>query len=440
MEQNNSYSPETLEAIDLTQQAHLLACKEQYEDALDLLSEAEKADPQYAGAYIEEGNIHAVTAELDQAKLCYDKALELDPNSGELHYAIGNLKILHSDYQEAIKEFHLAEDAGYTDPQMTNNLGFCYQELGQVDNAMAAYIRASRENPEWVDPVAHRINLLIQTESLDEAESLCKRSLTRFPAEMSLYCLMIDILVEKDQYEEAEECLKVALEVFPEDVNLRLQKVRLYGLTGRSEEAHAEIASLREVITESESLDELDTIEAHILLGEEKIDEAIEKFKARISREEEGLVDVDARNMLMELYSAQKRYSDLLDLANECLKLPNVEEDLIRAIVLQPFALEQLGRLDEAMMLYKEALTRLRLITVNDSTRTEARVYRIMCLRGLKQYDQALTELERCEKLTGPTDGILTLRAQLLMDKGDKEEAKALADQLQEKARKTLGL
>lgn len=440
MEQNNSYSPETLEAIDLTQQAHLLACKEQYEDALDLLSEAEKADPQYAGAYTEEGNIHAVMTELDQAKLCYDKALELDPNSGELHYAIGNLKILLNDYSQAVKEFHLAEDAGYTDPQMTTNLGFCYQEMGQVDNAMAAYIRAGRENPEWVDPVAHRINLLLQIGNLDEAESLCKRSLMRFPAEMSLYALMIDILVEKDNYAEAEECLKVALEIFPEEVNLRLQKVRLYGLTGRYAEAHEEIASLREVITDSDSLDELDTIEAHILLGEEKPDEAIEKFKARLSREEEGLVDVEARNMLMELYSARKRYGDLLDLANDCLKQPNVEEDFVRAIVLQPYALEQMGRMDEAIMLYKEALTRLRLITVNDSARTEARVYRIMCLRGLKQFDQALVELERCEKLTGPNDGILTLRAQLLMDKGETEEAKALADRLQEKARKALGI
>ncbi len=63
-----------------------------------------------------------------------------------------------------------------------------------------------------------------------------------------------------------------------------------------------------------------------------------------------------------------------------------------------------------------------------------------MCLRGLKQYDKALEELDYCEKLAGTNDAIRTLRAQLLMDKGDKEAAKAIMDGLQEKARKTLGI
>ena len=108
--------------------------------------------------------------------------------------------------------------------------------------------------------------------------------------------------------------------------------------------------------------------------------------------------------------------------------------------MLQPFALDQLGRTEEAMLLYQEGLTKLRILAVSDSTRTEARVYRIMCLRGLKQFDKALEELDYCEKLTGDNDAIRTLRAQLLMDKGDKEAAKALADDLREKARKTLGI
>ena len=56
-----------------------------------------------------------------------------------------------------------------------------------------------------------------------------------------------------------------------------------------------------------------------------------------------------------------------------------------------------------------------------------------MCLRGLKQYDKALEELENCEKITGENDAISTLKAQLLMDKGDKETAQAIAETLKEK-------
>ena len=440
MDQLENLSPETLEAMDLTQQAHLLASTEQYEDAYELLAKAQKTDPMYAGAYLEEGNLHTLQNELDLAEECYSKALQADKNSGELHYSIGNLKLLRGEFKDAVAEYRTAEGLGYEDEQMTVNLGYCHEELGDADSAMVAYIRASRQNPEWVDPVAHRINLLAVTGQLEEAESLCKNALERFPLELSVYALMIDILVEKDNIGEAEECLKVALEIFPDDKDLRLQKVRLYGLQGRYEEAHAEVAKLKEEITDSDSLDTLDTIEANLFLGEEKPDQAIESCRARMSRETDGMVDVEARNMLLELLSSQKRYTELLDLANDCLKKENADDFFIRAIVLQPFALEQLGRTAEAMALYKEAMTRLRLIAIRNSSRTEARVYRIMCLRGLKQYDKALEELEYCEKLTGENDAISTLKAQLLMDKGDKEAAKAISDTLQEKTRKKLGL
>jgi len=440
MAQLENLSPETLEAMDLTQQAHLLASKEQYEDAFELLAKAQEADPMYAGAYVEEGNLRTLQEELDMAEACYDKALQVDKNSEALHYSLGNLKLLRGQYKEAIEEYRIAEDLGYEDEQMTVNLGFCHEQLGDADSAMVAYIRASRQNPEWVDPVAHRINLLAVTGQLDEAESLCKNALERFPLELSVYALMIDILIEKDNIEEAAECLKVALEIFPDNKDLRLQKVRIYGLQGRYEEAHEEVIKLRDEITDSDSLDALDTVEANLYLGEEKPDQAIECCKARISREADGYVDVEARNMLMELLSAQKRYTELLELTNDCLKKESADDLFIRAIVLQPYALEQLGRTDEAMLLYKEGLTKLRILAVSDSTRTEARVYRIMCLRGLKQYDKALEELDYCEKITGSNDAIRTLRAQLLMDKGDKEAAKAIADDLKEKARKTLGL
>ena len=169
MDQLENLSPETLEAMDLTQQAHLLASKEAYDDALDLLAKAQDADPSYAGSYIKEGDIHAVQGELDLAESSYNQALQIDKNSGELHYSIGNLALLRGNFKEAVKEYRQSEDLGYEDEQMTLNLGYCYEELGEVNNAMTAYIRASRQNPEWVDPVAHRINLLSVTGQLDEA-------------------------------------------------------------------------------------------------------------------------------------------------------------------------------------------------------------------------------------------------------------------------------
>ena len=440
MDQLENLSPETLEAMDLTQQAHLLASRESYDDAFELLGKAHEADPMYVGAYVEEGNLHTLQSDLEAAEACYSQALQVDKNSEALHYSLGNLRLLQEQYKEAVAEYRTAEELGYEDEQMTVNLGFCHEQLGDADSAMVAYIRASRQNPEWVDPVAHRIDLLLRTGQTEEAESLCKNALERFPLELSIYTLMIDILVEKDNYAEAEECLKVAMEIFPDNQDLKLQYVRLCGRQGRYEEAHEEIAKLRERLTDSDSLDLLDTVEANIYLAEEKPDEAIERCRARISRETEGLVDVEARNMLMELLSGQKRFTELLELTNDCLKQKNADDDFIRAIVLQPFALEQLGRTEEAMLLYQEGLTKLRILAVSDSTRTEARVYRIMCLRGLKQFDKALEELDYCEKLTGDNDAIRTLRAQLLMDKGDKEAAKALADDLREKARKTLGI
>ena len=440
MDQIENLSPETLEAIDLTQQAHLLACKESYDDALELLEKAREADPMYAGAYIEEGNIHAVREEYDEAGKLYEKAFQINPDDSALHYSLGNLKLLQGDPAEAIREYRRSEDLGYEDEQMSLNLGYCYEMLGETDNAMVAYIRASRQNPEWVEPVAHRISLLLETGQADEAEALCKNSLERFPMEFAVYALMIDILVEKENIEEADECLKVAMQIFPDNPDLGLQKVRILALEGKYAEAHEEIAVLRKDVSDSDSLDALDTVEANIFLAEEKPDEAIENCRSRISRETEGLVDVDARNMLMELLSSQKRYSELLELSNDCLKQPNADDDFLRALVLQPYALEQLGRTNEAMALYQEALTKLRLISVKNSAKTEARVFRIMCLRGLKQYDKALEELDHCEKLAGPNDAMSTLRAQLLMDKGEKDEARAIAETLQGKARKKLGL
>lgn len=413
-------SPERIEAINQVKEARFLIAKDDYESAKESLNKAEGFDPMYIEIYKERGNMAVLQDQPELAMEHYGKALEIDKNNAELHYQIGNLKVLTGAYAEAIEEYRTAENLGYADAFLSNNLGYAYEQEEQMDEAMVCYLRASRENPEWAEPVMHRIDVCNTVGRTEEAEELCKDAIMRFPAELTAYKLMVDILIEKKDLDEAENFLKVADEVFEDEPELKLQWIRVYMLTDRYDEARTIFEKLQGQVdpANTEAMNGLDQLHAEMLMSEEKVEEAIECFRAIIGREN-GKVNVEARTSLFNMYALMKRYTDMLDLANDTLNYPEADGELCMAYAYQPLALEQLGRMEEAIPLYREALKKLRLLTIQDVSRNDARVFRVMCLMGLKEYDQALEELAFCEKVLGEDEMLQALKATILRNKGD---------------------
>jgi Tfp pilus assembly protein PilF len=80
----------------------------QYDLAIDNFNDAIDADPGYAKAYNDRGNVYFMKGQYDLAIKEYRKAIELDPHFAKAHNNLGFAHFEKDQLDHAIKEFSLA--------------------------------------------------------------------------------------------------------------------------------------------------------------------------------------------------------------------------------------------------------------------------------------------------------------------------------------------
>ncbi|RMF92216.1 MAG: hypothetical protein D6741_15180, partial [Planctomycetota bacterium] len=196
-------------------------------------------------------------------------------------------------------------------------LGFCYGQLGNADQQMAAYQRAVDTDPMWAAARAGRAMALVGMGRINEAlneyrtllnlgkmtpemllqmtrlmvlknlnasaemrdwrpvESLLSQLAERDPDNPSIPILRAEILVAQDQTDQAESLIQAAYEQHPDQVELPLALAALNARVGNFDKAREVLANLREKQGDSVSLR---LAEARLLLQEGKED----AFKAKL--------------------------------------------------------------------------------------------------------------------------------------------------------------
>ncbi len=159
------------------------------------------------------GQIHAQQQDFESALGFFRRALELNPETREAHYSIGQMELRGGRLAEAELEFQ--------------------QELRlQPQDARARY---------------HLAFVLELQQRQDEALPLLEEVLRAQPGYADARYLTGKILMDRGQPGKAAEQLEAAVRLAPEQPHLRYQLAQAYQKLGRTQEADQEFARFREL-------------------------------------------------------------------------------------------------------------------------------------------------------------------------------------------------
>lgn len=222
----------------------------QTEAAIGELRQAVALSPGYAEAHCGLGSALAARGDLDEAVTHYQDAIRLDPGLATAHNGLGQALASQGKLQEALAALQQAI-AISTEPSVTayaqNNLGRVLMQMGKPDEAIAAY-QAALDNPAYDTPELALANIA-------------------------------EVLVSLERYDEAVAKYEEALQRKPDNGAIHYQFGNALWAKGDLERA---ITEFREAIR----LDSDPTFTAYahnnlglILLGQDKVDEAIDEFR-----------------------------------------------------------------------------------------------------------------------------------------------------------------
>lgn len=422
----DALSPEQMEAEDLLSKAIMMIQADNLDAAMEYLQKAEEVNPQEVDIYLRQAQVLILQDELERADDMLDKAAYLDKTDARIYLHKGDIAFMHNDFPKAIENFALAEEYGLKLATMCHSMGYAYEQIGQPDQAMQAYGRAVRLDPDNPLYRLRRIQLLLQFNEVDEAEEQVVDFLKRFPQVREGYCFAVDIHFRREHYDEAEKLLNDVMKENPNDPVLMTLLVRTYTLQDRRQEA----IKVAEQVMKMEDADEdalKDALECltRLYMMEGNVDKGLDLLKKTIAAEKDGEYNVEARTLQVMILSSQQRYKELLPAVEDILAVPALADAINIVYMLKGVCLENLQRPEEAKEAYRSGIVNLRKLTIRNPMHMDAHIFRAICHKGLKEYDEALEQLKLAENLKVENAEFYLLRASIYEEKGDHEKAEA---------------
>jgi len=206
--------------------------------------------PDLIEALVNQGNILKELNRLEEAILCYEKAIQLDPliadtrNNyaitlqliGRLHDAIDNFNLaieLRKDYVEAytnrgnvlkmLKNYEQAlssyEDALSINPDYAeahNNRGLVLQEMNRLNEALESIKNAISINPLYAEAFCNQGNILMEMKYFDQSLESYNKSISINASDPSVYNNRGNVLKELHQYYDAKKSYEQAIQLKPD--------------------------------------------------------------------------------------------------------------------------------------------------------------------------------------------------------------------------------
>ncbi|GFP74241.1 tetratricopeptide repeat protein [Clostridium fungisolvens] len=412
-----------LEALDLNQQGALLLKAGNIQAAKEKFDKAIEIDPMLMENYKNYGDLHMATQEYREAKSMYKKALLIEKR-GELYFLYGNACFMSDDVHEGLEYYNLAITSGYDSDEMLFFMGMAYEYLNDQHMALRYFQKACIKNPSRPDYLIKKITTLVRLNMIDGAEESNDELLKNNPEMYDGYHLKTQLLIHKGELKEAMEFAKAASIRFPQDADLMYDYVKCVALSGELELAYKLIETAKKMKYFEDSKQAFTMLEAQVAAEKNDIERAIACCKECIALENAEYFDGEARFMLMNFYLAQKDYDSALEIATTLITKDQEDSYYYAALYYKPFCLRQLGRVEEAKPLYKEANSIYRLATLENPSAIDIYLYRVMCLKDIEEYDKALELLDFIFGISENIAEVYTLRADVYRSLGKATLAK----------------
>ena len=203
--QSLDHKPTTdLHAYDLYLRGRFLIEKRNKTDMLqarDLFQQAVQIDQSFANAYSGLADTYMLASyrgydEPDKmltiARQHIDKALKLDPNSGETHASLGYWYHQTFDWGKAEKSYRRAIELNPGQSNVYLWLALIHEAKGEIEKAIELYHEGSELNQLWIYLLQNKIRALANKNNQDEVIALQKKLIEKFafdPAQQKdMYC------------------------------------------------------------------------------------------------------------------------------------------------------------------------------------------------------------------------------------------------------------
>ena len=148
-----------------------LACVEErdHSGTIACYDKAIELDPEFAGAYINRGDIYVKQGNDDRAIADYSKAIKLDPKYAKAYYNRGNAYAEKGEYDRAIADYTKVVELNSKDAQAYYNRGLAYAKQGKYDQAIADYSKAIELDAKYAKAYYNRGNAYAEKGEYDRA-------------------------------------------------------------------------------------------------------------------------------------------------------------------------------------------------------------------------------------------------------------------------------
>jgi predicted AlkP superfamily phosphohydrolase/phosphomutase len=116
--------------------------------AMNLLEKAMKAFPDAPDVLLDLGKVLTVVRELEKAKKCFARSIEIDPDNAYAHHGFGLAAMRNEEYELALEYFLNAVEKTYHYPQAHFHLGECLVFLKEYQAAIHSFEVVANIAPE----------------------------------------------------------------------------------------------------------------------------------------------------------------------------------------------------------------------------------------------------------------------------------------------------
>lgn len=405
---------------DCISQGIMLMSVENYEAAKVEFEEAIRLDPKSQEAYQHLANAYANLEQYEEALAMFKNALILNPGSGEILFSIGNIYLLMDDKLKAIEYYNKAEEEGFKTVLLYQTLASVFYGANDVKQALRNITKAITIEPLNGELRLFKTRIYLADNRYDEALETLDELQKVLPDAFEGYDLKAQILCARGRYDEALAISEAGCKRFPDDANLAITKLKVLVEMEKDEEAFSFIKLMQEKGQDKDVIKDF-SIQLSILhLRKQDVEKTL-KILQEANESLHG--DSDLIYLILDLYSKTGAYENILSTADQLIKMdPGIFYDST-AKYFKAYALDKLGRSEEAYGEYRKLTSYLRRITIDNPSFYEGYIYRLLSHTALKEYEQALELAEYIENLYPDRVDAHAFRYFIYKEQGDIEKS-----------------
>jgi tetratricopeptide (TPR) repeat protein len=220
-------------------------------ESLTLLSDAERLGGVTALLAHLSALANSAVGRLDLAEPQFRTAIRLEPNFVAAHYFLARLLYTQNRFDQAIKESKVTITLSPEHARAYENIGLCYEGMGQIEEAERWYLEAIRwatnaENKtEW--PMLDLATMMIRTNRVTEAKPYLSQALAINPANAQSVFQMGVFLEKTEDFNGALEKFIQAINLDPKLREAHYHAARICMKLGLADQAKRYFASFKQV-------------------------------------------------------------------------------------------------------------------------------------------------------------------------------------------------